>query len=295
MAVSRVKKDKNYTVMSNYHLRDKELSLKAKGLLSFMLSLPEDWDYSLKGLAKLSKEGIDVISATVNELECRGYIKRIKHRNERGQFGQTEYFIYERPTIADETEKTDNSDYEDNKWDFTDKDIPDQAEQAQINTKELNKDLYLIYLSYLTRNKKQKGGEDRKERKLKKERDQMAERRAYDSIIRENISYDALIHDCKHDKDIVNEIVEIILDALSYSKPLITIGGITVPSEAMKSRLLTLNIDHIKYVIACLWDNKTRIANIKKYILSMLYNAPATIKSYYTNRVMHDMYDYGYD
>ena len=292
MAVFRVKKDKNYTVMSNYHLRDKELSLRAKGLLSLMLSLPEDWDYSLKGLTKLSKEGIDVISVTVKELESRGYIKRIKHRNEKGQFGQTEYIIYEKPDIE---EKTDDTDHEAPKWGFPDQAVPDQAEQAQINTKELNKDLYLIYLSYLTRNKKQRGGEDRKERKLKKERDQMAERRAYDSIIRENISYDALIHDCKHDKDIVNEIVEIILDALSYSKPLITIGGITVPSEAMKSRLLTLNIDHIKYVIACLWENKTRIANIKKYILSMLYNAPATIKSYYTNRVMHDMYDYGYD
>ena len=98
MAVFRVKKDKNYTVMSNYHLRDKELSLRAKGLLSLMLSLPEDWDYSLKGLTKLSKEGIDVISVTVKELESRGYIKRIKHRNEKGQFGQRPFlFPSDRP------------------------------------------------------------------------------------------------------------------------------------------------------------------------------------------------------
>ena len=125
-----------------------------------------------------SKEGIDVISVTVKELESRGYIKRIKHRNEKGQFGQTEYIIYEKPDIE---EKTDDTEHEAPKWDFPDQAVPDQGEQAQINTKELNKDLYLIYLSYLTRNKKQEGGADRKERKLKKERDQMAERRAYDS------------------------------------------------------------------------------------------------------------------
>ena len=73
MAVFRIEKTRDYTVMSNYHLRDRSLSLKAKGLLSLMLSLPEDWDYTTKGLAKICKDGVDSICSTVNELEEHGY------------------------------------------------------------------------------------------------------------------------------------------------------------------------------------------------------------------------------
>ncbi len=74
MAVFRVQKTQNYTIMSNHHLRNKALSLKAKGLLSLMLSLPEDWDYTTRGLASICKEGVDSVCATVRELEAAGYI-----------------------------------------------------------------------------------------------------------------------------------------------------------------------------------------------------------------------------
>ena len=84
MAVFRTVKNSNFTVMSNYHLRDKNLSLKSKGLLSFMLSLPEDWKYSLKGLAAISKDGIYVIRNCVKELEKYGYVQRRKARNDKG-------------------------------------------------------------------------------------------------------------------------------------------------------------------------------------------------------------------
>ena len=97
MSVFRVKKDKNFTAMSNHHLRDGELSLKAKGLLSLMLSLPEEWDYSLKGLSCICKEGVYVIRNIVNELERQGYVVRQKIRNEKGQLVDTKYFIYEKP------------------------------------------------------------------------------------------------------------------------------------------------------------------------------------------------------
>ena len=83
--VFRVQKTKDFTVMSNHHLKNKDLSLRSKGLLSFMLSLPEDWDYSLKGLATLNKEGIDAIRSAINELEAFGYIERSRVRNEKGQ------------------------------------------------------------------------------------------------------------------------------------------------------------------------------------------------------------------
>ena len=97
MAVFRTVKNRNYTVMSNYHLRDKNLSLKSKGLLSFMLSLPEDWKYSLKGLAAISKDGIYVIRNCVKELEKYGYVQRRKARNDKGQMIDVEYIIYEQP------------------------------------------------------------------------------------------------------------------------------------------------------------------------------------------------------
>ena len=97
MAVFRSEKTKDYTVMSNYHLRDRSLSLKAKGLLSLMLSLPEDWDYTMKGLARICKDGIDSISGGIRELEMHGYLVRARIRNENGQLGSIEYTILEQP------------------------------------------------------------------------------------------------------------------------------------------------------------------------------------------------------
>ena len=97
MPVIRVNKTKDYTVMANYHFRDKNLSLKAKGLLSMMLSLPDGWGYSIEGLAKLSSDGRDSVMATLKELEKNSYLKRSRIRNESGKLGEAIYDIYERP------------------------------------------------------------------------------------------------------------------------------------------------------------------------------------------------------
>ena len=98
MAVFRVEKSKDYTVMSNYHLRDTSLSLKAKGLLSQMLSLPDNWDYTLTGLAQINLESKDAIRAAVNELEKAGYIQRRQTTDGNGKFSANEYFIHECPS-----------------------------------------------------------------------------------------------------------------------------------------------------------------------------------------------------
>ena len=97
MAVFRVERTQNYTVMSNYHLRDKRLSLKSKGLLSQMLSLPEDWDYTLSGLARINAEGKDAIRAAVVELEQARYIQRRQRIDKAGKFSGNEYIIRECP------------------------------------------------------------------------------------------------------------------------------------------------------------------------------------------------------
>ena len=99
MSVIRVAKIRGYTVMSNYHLRDRELSCKACGLLSRMLSLPEEWDYTTQGLASICKEGVTAISAILRELEEHGYLVRVRKRNEKGQLAEMEYIIYETPRL----------------------------------------------------------------------------------------------------------------------------------------------------------------------------------------------------
>ena len=100
MAVFRINKTRDYTVMSNHHLRNTSLSLKAKGLLSLMLSLPDNWDYTTKGLASICKDGIDSICSAVKELEQHGYIVRERVRNNKGQLTTIEYTILEQPKTA---------------------------------------------------------------------------------------------------------------------------------------------------------------------------------------------------
>ena len=97
MSIMRIHKTKNFTIMSNYHFKEKGMSLKAKGLLSLMLSLPDDWNYSIAGLVKLSKDGKDSVMSALSELEKFGYLTRIKLINDKGQFAGVEYHIYEEP------------------------------------------------------------------------------------------------------------------------------------------------------------------------------------------------------
>ena len=97
MSVIRINKTNNFTVMSNYHFKEKGMSLKAKGLLSLMLSLPDDWDYSISGLVSLSKDGKDSVMSALSELEKFGYLIRNRTINSKGQFSGIEYNIFEQP------------------------------------------------------------------------------------------------------------------------------------------------------------------------------------------------------
>ena len=115
MSVFRINKTNNFTVMSNRHFKEKKMSLKAKGLLSLMLSLPDDWDYSIAGLATLSKDGKDSVMSALSELEKFGYLTRQRLVNDKGQFAGVQYDIYENPVAAEPNEgssKEGNSDSE---------------------------------------------------------------------------------------------------------------------------------------------------------------------------------------
>ena len=147
MAVFRIERTRDYTVMSNHHLRNHELSLKAKGLLSMMLSLPDDWNYTTRGLAKICKEGVDAIGGALRELETAGYIVRHQLRDRQGRISDTEYVIYEQPQPRQpETPQPDTAVPDtaspDTENPYLDK--PDTEKPAELNIEKSNTEKQLL-------------------------------------------------------------------------------------------------------------------------------------------------------
>lgn len=291
MAVFRIDKTRDYTVMSNHHLRNTELSLKAKGLLSLMLSLPENWDYTTKGLAAICKDGIDSISSCIRELEKHGYIIRERMRNEKGQLTTIEYTILEQPKSAPpDREKPIR---ENPVLDIPAQVEPIQENTAQLNTnksniKELNTDISNTYpiKSYQKEPEPTKAAQPPKE---KSDRIGYYEVETYRQIIKENIDYDVLSVNLNRDAAMLDEIVDLMTETVCTQKSNLVIAGDTYPAAIVKSKLLKLTSEHIEYVIDCMRENTSDIRNIKKYLLAALFNAPSTIDSYYTTKVHHDM------
>ena len=294
MAVFRIEKTRDYTVMSNHHLRDKSLSLKAKGLLSLMLSLPEEWDYTTKGLARICKDGVDSICAGVRELEEHGYVIRQRVRNPNGQLGAIEYTILEQPRPPEpEKPKRENPVLDNPEQAYPVLEEPEQGNPAQLNTNRSSKEKSKKDLSstegsnpVLSSPKAPRGSDGMG-------RDWMRERESYRELILENIEYDYLIQNHRLDRDRLDELVELMVDTVCSRRETIRIAGDDYPAEVVKSRFLKLDSSHIEYVLDRMRENTTYVRNIKKYLLAALYNAPATIGSYYTSLVSHDLYGGG--
>lgn len=123
--------------------------------------------------------------------------------------------------------------------------------------------------------------------------DGMGAREIYREIILENIEYEYLIQDSRMDREMLDEIAELIVDTVCSARKTIRIAGDDYPAEVVKSRFLKLNSSHIEYVLDRMRENTTYVRNIKKYLLAALYNAPATIDSYYASLVNHDLYGSG--
>ena len=296
MAVFRIEKTQNYTVMSNHHLRNMDLSLKSKGLLSMMLSLPEDWNYTTRGLAKICKEGTDSISSALKELERAGYIVRNRLRDSKGKIVDVEYVIYETPRLPEPDvpdEGTPDASCPDTE--NPDMDGPGLENRPQINKDKRNPDRSKKDLSstkgsnpVLSTPKAPRGSDGMG-------RDWMRERESYRELILENIEYDYLIQSYQLDRDRLDELVELMVDTVCSRRETIRIAGDDYPAEVVKSRFLKLDSSHIEYVLDRMRENTTYVRNIKKYLLAALYNAPATIGSYYTSLVSHDLYGGGGD
>ena len=293
MAVFRVEKNSGYTVMSNHHLRNRALSLKAKGLLSQMLSLPEDWDYTLQGLARINRESIDAIRQAIRELEQAGYIQRSRERDEKGRLRGADYVIFElpQPVPASVSPTLENPTLEN----------PTQENPTLENPMQLNKD------KLITEKQKKEGlntdsipilsppsplGEEAAappERKGTGAKSQSAVE-IYREIIKDNIEYEHLCQYAKGiDRDMLDEIVDLLVETVCSARKTIRIAGDDYPAELVKSKLMKLDSSHIEFVFDCISKNTTEIRNIKKYLLAVLFNAPSTINGYYTALVAHDM------
>lgn len=294
MAVFRIEKTRDYTVMSNHHLRNAGLSLKSKGLLSMMLSLPEDWNYTSRGLAKICKEGTDSIGSALKELERAGYIVRNRLRDNKGKIVDVEYVIYETPHPPDTGQPCeDEPDTACPDTENPDMDNPCLENRPQLNKEKRNPEEQNTDSSSMEGSNPIQSSPQTPAGAKWTGRDWMRERENYRELILENIEYDILIQNERMDRDRLDELVELMVDTVCSRRETIRIAGDDYPAEVVKSRFLKLNSSHIEYVLDRMRENTTYVRNIKKYLLAALYNAPATIDSYYASLVNHDLYGSG--
>ena len=293
MAKYRVERTKDYTVMSNCHLRDSSLTLKAKGLLSMMLSLPDEWNYTTRGLAAICKEGVDAIGKALKELENAGYIVRRQLRGAGGKISDTEYVIYEQPQQRPQPDTdnpdtgipdTDLPDTENPYLDKPDTVKPDTVQPDTENRAELNKDISskektstdLSITHSFPPSRMSAPVEGRTEVSEKREQ------------IREQIEYDLIVTPANREQ--VSEFVEIMLEVALTRSPTIKIGrDAEYPTAFVQQRFEKLDAEHIRKVLDGIAENTTRVRNTRAYLLAALFNAPSTIDNHYTMLVNHDM------
>ncbi len=235
MSVFRVKKQGDFTIMSNFHLRDKNLSNKSKGLLSIMLSLPEEWDYTVDGLVYICKDGYDSIRSQIHELEKYGYITRERERNEKGQLKGCNYVVYEIPIGLDShnpvnVEPTSENHTQENRRQIN----TNLSRTDKINTYSINNQS--IYLDEI----------DKKE---------------IEENVAEQIEADSLSYE--YPKEKVKEIVSIMADVISSSAVTIKINGSYVRKEDVIYRFSQINDEHIRYVLDSMERSASNIKNIR--------------------------------
>lgn len=314
--VFRVEKTANYTVMSNTHLKDRRLSYKSKGLLSVILSLPPDWDYTITGLSVIAADGVDSVKTAIKELEQYGYVSRTQLRDERGRMAQNEYRVYENPT--------DNPDYVPSEQVSPEQDAPDEKPSRAVPKKKSKRNFSVcpsaeypstvtptadntradtiekLNINILNTDKsihsftpaQAQEREDRIELIDKGKNisfSSVAERELYSEIIRENISYEDKYARNIGDRQQVDELISIMTDVICSSSPTIRVNGEAVSHEVVKSRFLKLTDEEIDYVLYAMQHNSSRIGNIRSYLITMLYNSKSTVSNFFANMAYNDI------
>ena len=289
MAVFRIERTRDYTVMSNHHLKDSSLSLKAKGLLSMMLSLPEEWNYTTRGLARICKEGVDAIGGALKELEKAGYIVRRQLRGPGGRISDTEYTIYEKPHLYTEESPQEQPEPDTPPPDAVSPDTenpdmvePDTEMSAESNIKRSSKNQPITHRvnthSFLLPLPSAEGMTDVYEKREE---------------IREQIEYDLICTPANRTQ--VDEFVEIMLEVAMTRSPTIKIGrNAEYPAALVRQRFEQITSSHIEKVLDGISENTTRVRNTKAYLLAALFNAPSSTDNHYTMQVNCELHhDYG--
>ena len=292
MAIFRIERTRDYTVMSNHHLRNGKLSLKAKGLLSMMLSLPEDWNYTTRGLAKICKEGVDAIGGALRELETAGYIVRHQLRDRQGRISDTEYVIYEQPQPKNpDTPQPDTASPDTENPDMV---RPDMEKPAELNIEKSNTQKQNTHGSNTDSIPFRETAAAIPPERKGRDAMSVTEIENYRELILENIEYDCLKQRYPLYLDDLNEIVELLVETVCAKRKTTRISGADFPHEIVRSRFLKLDSSHIEFVMDCLQKNTTQVRNIKQYLLAVLFNAPTTMNNHYTSLVNHDMHAGGW-
>lgn len=283
--VFRVFKTEKFSVISNYHLFDKRLTHKATNLLTTMLALSPVWDYTLKGLASLKKDGIDGVRSGIRELEKLGYLTRRQLRNEKGQLAYNEYLVYETPELNPNFAKSEENCQElpslenpitDKKINSPSLENPSTENPTQLNTKLLN--TKYINQSYQDNNNININNTYRCD-----EMDSIdkIDRKEIKAELKKQLNYENLISRNEADKKQINSIINILADVMSSRSQSIRIGGENKPLEEVIQRFKQLTDKHIAYVLECLNKNADKPRNIRAYLLTSLFNAPSTMDCYY--------------
>ncbi len=293
MAVYRVERTQGYTVMSNYHLKDTALSLKAKGLLSMFLSFPDDWNYSTRGLASICKEGVEAIGNTIKELEKAGYILRRQLRGANGRITDTEYVIYERPQdpelpAPEDTGPETSPDTGAPDTALPDTGFPDMVDPDTENRPELNLKKSKTKRSITQRSKTHSFSPPAPPKTPAAPVEGMKEILEKRAEIEEQIEYDLIADQCNREQ--LNEFVEIMLEVALSKSPTMKIGrDAEYPTAYVQHRFEQLTSAHIEKVLDGIRENTTRVWNTRAYLLAALFNAPSTTDNHYTMLVNHDM------
>ena len=276
MPVFRIERTRDYTVMSNHHLKNPLLTLKAKGLLSMMLSFPDEWNYSERGLAAICKEGVDAIHSAIKELEKAGYMERHQLRGQGGRIVDTEYVIYETPHKPDTAPPdTGNPDMDD----------PHTAEPETGNPGELNTQIPNTKKSITQVSSTQSFSPPSPSRGEDGQTDGAAQL----FEIRERIDYELLCQQYRQEQ--VDELVELMLEVQMNRGKTIRLGQSSeFPTAFVQARFSKIGRDHLEKVLDGINKNTTAVKNTKAYLLSALFNSVSTIDNHYTMLVNHDFY-----
>ena len=297
MPVCRIMKENNYTRVSNHYLRDNSLSFKAKGLLTLMLSLPEDWDYTIAGFAQFTADCRVSIANTIRELEECGYIRRNQTRGENGAFAQNEYWIYEvpqtgEPPCAENVETADDHIITDENSEMNDiepmADIESTANNGNVMPMSYpNQPIPPTEIPSAeimpTGNSTQQIKEIQKTEKQNLIRYDLMRARAADRV-----EYAVLREEFP--KEQLDELIELIVEMESCQSETMLIAGAVYPRELVAPRMQSLNAECIRYVLDCLREVKPQVKNMKKYLMASLFNAPATMENFMESRVQREVF-----